>query len=237
MSWFQCPPKSHGVPYISREFIECKGEEIANVKHPCEVDIELIAEKRGYKMDFQSLSHNRCYLGMAVFQTTDYIPIYDEILNCAKYHHADKGTIIVDKHLLEKSNMNRYRFTIGHELGHLEMHTEVYNERINMRVDEYEGVLCRSAWRKPKKDERSELDWIEVQANIFSAATLMPRTAFLELANSYYKISEQAVRFVDDASNIFVVSPHAVCLRLSELNIMDFPYEIYCAIKHGVTIV
>lgn len=232
MSWFPFPT-NHGVK-ISREYIEFIGEQFSGVRHPGPVDIELKAEKNGYMMDYQLLSHNYCYLGMAVFETTNRIPVYDETSNRAKYYYAKKNTIIIDNRLLEQGSENRYRFTVAHEAGHLVLHPDYYCENIKPLNDENKGVLCRSAWTKPKKEERSIADYLEIQANKFAAATLMPRTAFLELVNSYYSISDSIIRFVDEAANTFIVSPHAVCLRLNELQIMNFSYDTYCEIKRSV---
>lgn len=234
MSWFHFP-FNHYVK-TDAENIESKAEKVANRTHPGPVDIELNAEKNGYKMDYQFLSHNGCYLGMAVFETTHKIPIYDEIENCAKYHYAQKNTIIIDNRLLDKGNENRYRFTVGHELGHLLLHSSFFNCIPGTMSNEMNSVLCRSAWRKPKKEERSLADYLEIQANRFSAAVLMPRTAFFELAHSYDHISSDTVRFVDEAARTFAVSPHAVCLRLNELHILDFSYDTYCDIKHSATV-
>lgn len=233
MSWFPFPA-NHGK--ISRDYIEYVGEKFADLKHPGPVDIELKAEKKGYTMDYQLLSHNYCYLGMAVFETTNKIPIYDEKANCAQYYYAKKNTIIIDNRLLEQGNENRLRFTVAHESGHLELHPGYYSEIIKLLNDESKGVLCRSAWTKPKKEDRSIVDYLEIQANRFAAAVLMPRTAFLELVNSYYSISDNVIRFIDEASKTFIVSPHAVCIRLSELQIMNFSYDTYCDIKRSAAV-
>lgn len=233
MSWFPYPKTNHGVPILSREDIDSIGEHTANIQYPHEVDIELIAEKSGYIMDFQSLSHNGCYLGMAVFLSTDYIPVYDEEHHCADFYHADKGTILIEKNLICQ-NMNRYRFTVGHELGHQELHQDYFQWLQYQNCKEAQGVLCRSTWRKPKREERTDIDWIEYHANAFAAATLMPRCAFIELVRCYDSLQDNPVPCIDEASKVFGVSPHAVCLRLNELKLSNYSYDTYCLSRYGV---
>jgi Zn-dependent peptidase ImmA (M78 family) len=72
---------------------------------------------------------------------------------------------------------NRQRFTIAHEIGHLEMHRDLITEQIHVdkefRVEM--GVLNR--------DMRSALgtEQVEIDANRFAAALLVPRP-FIEEA-------------------------------------------------------
>lgn len=231
MSYFPFP-YFHGNEK-SREYIESVAERFADSKHPGPVDIELNAEKNGYIMDYNMLSNNGCYLGMAVFETTNNIPVYDEDGNCARYYAAKKGTIIIDSRLLAKGNENRYRFTIGHEIGHLVLHSDIYADCSYSLSEEDNSVLCRTNYQKLKPEDRKVVDHLEIEANWFAAAVLMPKTAFLEFVSNYGSIADNIVAFVDDAAKTFIVSPHAVCLRLHELNIMDLSYETYREMKRS----
>lgn len=62
---------------------------------------------------------------------------------------------------------NRQRFTIAHELGHLELHLEMITN--NVHVDKNFPVLMRD----PKS--ATGIEKIEIEANQFAAELLMPR--------------------------------------------------------------
>jgi Zn-dependent peptidase ImmA (M78 family) len=63
---------------------------------------------------------------------------------------------------------NRQRYTIAHELGHLELHRQLITSEVH--VDKKFPVLMRD----PTSASGTEL--IEIQANQFAAELLMPRT-------------------------------------------------------------
>ena len=62
---------------------------------------------------------------------------------------------------------NRQRYTIAHELGHLELHRQLITSEVH--VDKNFPVLMRD----PKSASGTEL--LEIQANKFAAELLMPR--------------------------------------------------------------
>lgn len=63
---------------------------------------------------------------------------------------------------------NRQRYTIAHELGHLELHRQLITSEVH--VDKSFPVLMRD----PKSATGTELH--EIEANQFAAELLMPRT-------------------------------------------------------------
>ena len=63
---------------------------------------------------------------------------------------------------------NRQRYTIAHELGHLELHRQLITSEVH--VDKGFPVLMRD----PKSATGTELH--EIEANQFAAELLMPRT-------------------------------------------------------------
>jgi Zn-dependent peptidase ImmA (M78 family) len=71
---------------------------------------------------------------------------------------------------------NRQRFTIAHELGHLIMHREEITKAVH--VDKDFPVLMRD----PKA--ATGLDRVEIQANQFASALLMPQLLIEPLLNS-----------------------------------------------------
>jgi len=62
---------------------------------------------------------------------------------------------------------NRQRFTIAHELGHLELHREMITS--NIHVDKNFPALMRDT------NSATGTEQIEIQANQFAAELLMPR--------------------------------------------------------------
>jgi len=79
---------------------------------------------------------------------------------------------------------NRQRFTIAHEIGHLELHRDVISAHVH--VDKQFPILMR--------DSTSALgtELIEIQANQFAAELLIP-TAFLDqaLGNKRFDIDDE----------------------------------------------
>jgi Zn-dependent peptidase ImmA (M78 family) len=98
---------------------------------------------------------------------------------------------------------NRQRFTIAHEIGHLVLHRDKLSEEVH--VDKQFPILMRNQLSAEGKDS------IEVQANRFASALLMPPALFeqaiqatpfdidderpLELLAKKFKVSKQAIEF------------------------------------------
>ncbi len=103
-------------------------------------------------------------------------------------------------------HINRQRFTIGHELGHYFLH-----EGLEQHVDEN----FRVAWRN--SDSSKAINWVEIQANRFSAELLMP-TSFLQAdLNALEAIDKRTVALL---AAKYIVSPEAMKIRLSQLGIL-----------------
>jgi Zn-dependent peptidase ImmA (M78 family) len=65
----------------------------------------------------------------------------------------------------------RYAFTVAHEIGHHVLHKEAY---LNDKEQGQKEILCRDTGNKPH---------IEIEADRFAAALLMPSGAVLEVFN------------------------------------------------------
>jgi Zn-dependent peptidase ImmA (M78 family) len=93
------------------------------------------------------------------------------------------GTPIIGVNSLH--HPHRQRFTIAHEIGHLELHRDVISAHVH--VDKQFRILMR--------DSTSALgtELIEIQANQFAAELLIP-TAFLDqaLGNKPFDIDDEA---------------------------------------------
>jgi Zn-dependent peptidase ImmA (M78 family) len=100
---------------------------------------------------------------------------------------------------------NRQRFTIAHELGHLELHREMITSAVH--VDKNFPVLMRD----PKSATGTEE--IEIQANQFAAELLMPRILLDQaLAGKPFDIDDD--KPLEELAKKFRVSKQALEYRI-----------------------
>jgi Zn-dependent peptidase ImmA (M78 family) len=100
---------------------------------------------------------------------------------------------------------NRQRFTIAHEIGHLELHRKFITDRIH--VDRKFPVLMRDP------NSATGTDRLEIEANRFAAELLMPEWAVRRvLENESIDIDDD--RTVADMAKKFRVSRQALQYRL-----------------------
>lgn len=100
---------------------------------------------------------------------------------------------------------NRQRFTIAHELGHLEMHKEMITSAVH--VDKGFAGLMRNTVSSTGTEQ------IEIQANQFAAELLMPIDKLREaLANKQSEIDEESP--IEEIAKKFKVSKQALEYRL-----------------------
>ena len=180
--------------------------------------------------DYHYLSHNGVYLGMTVFNDTDYVPVFCPETNRAEYIHADARTVIIDRRLIEDPKQeHRYRFTLGHEGGHDIFHSAVfaYNpNQICMFTDTHPPMIqCRvDTGRTNKKDPRywTDAERMEWQSNYFSSAFMMPcDTVRMVHARNFCKDRIlQNYLAINDMTSTFNVSPEAALYRLRELKLI-----------------
>jgi Zn-dependent peptidase ImmA (M78 family) len=79
--------------------------------------------------------------------------------------------ILIDKLLPYDSS--RFRWTLCHEIGHLVLHRRIDRRLITRRQPYF--VDTREQLRFIRTAAKSELEWIEWQANQFASALLLPR--------------------------------------------------------------
>lgn len=100
---------------------------------------------------------------------------------------------------------NRQRYTIAHELGHLELHRHLITTEVH--VDKNFPVLMRN----PKSASGTEL--IEIQANQFAAELLMPRKLIQQaLEKKEFDIDDD--RPIEKLAKQFRVSKQALEYRI-----------------------
>ena len=233
--------KASGVPVLSKDTIDSIGEHLIEdfcpdaMKYPQEIDIDLfIQDYLEVDQDYQYLSHCGIYLGMTVFNDTDKVIVYDPEINKAKYISAKANTIIIDNTLLADNQIHRYRFTGGHEAGHVYFHQDVFSYNsaqltldMVMENEDKAAIRCRIDSKYNNNQNRrfnwTENDWLEWQANAFSSAVLMPRKMVLRVCECYKKMNSDD--YIDEKfmayeiSKIFNVSFEAAQYRINGLGI------------------
>ena len=100
---------------------------------------------------------------------------------------------------------NRQRYTIAHELGHLELHRQLITSEVH--VDKNFPVLMRD----PQSASGTEL--IEIQANQFAAELLMPR-ALIEQAIDKKEFDIDDTGPIEELAKRFRVSKQALEYRI-----------------------
>lgn len=219
------------LPILKREEIDDIAEQFLiafqpeALRKPMEVDVDGFLEcYLGATPDYQYLSHNMIYLGMTVFQDTNSIPVYDPHSKRAEYFSAKANTVIFDTRLVEEANQeHRYRFTAGHECGHLVFHTP-YFKRLSLfrRLLGLENEMVMQCLRmdlpsSKKRGLKTDNDWMEWQANQFSGSFLMPKTAVLSVLDDFGTDSTGVFNALNEMTSIFNVSHEAVLNRLRTL--------------------
>ncbi len=143
-----------------------------------------------------------------------------------------KRIIIIDQFL--KTDIQKFNFTLAHELGHLALHRNVI-----VKYDTNEEVTITETIQESNnsKGEKSDAEWMEWQANTYAAALLMPLQIlqiWLIKVQSSMGISMPEKIYVDNQpsninkyltvinklSQIFNVSRTAVEYRLLKLQLV-----------------
>lgn len=228
--------KENGIPIVSNDELDIIGERfIADFSptalfSPMEIDIDrFVTNYLKLKQDFYYLSHCGVYLGTTVFQTTDYLPVYNPEKKCPEFTHVEAGTVIIDSSLADDSQEHRYRFTMGHESGHSILHPSYYLNSIGVSDEErlHSYVRCRADFNVSTKDlghyHLSDKQRLEQQANRLASAILMPKCA-VKIALSHIPYCGQrnwSLYAANRLSEIFNVSSETAFYRLKELNFID----------------
>ncbi len=117
--------------------------------------------------------HLALRLGFADLHETLDIQMMSEQVDILGAIWMDTETVLIDQSLNPKKNpsmLGRYRFSVGHEIGHWRLHRRYVATNAN-QISLFEAtreptVICRSSQR------REPIEW---QADFFSSCLLMPR--------------------------------------------------------------
>ncbi len=162
---------------------------------------EMIELHYGIILQFRNLSKKGHIHGITVFEDS-VIPIYDEINKRYEPIVVKAGTILIDKRLLARNRINRFRFTLAHELAHYILHGEYYL-----------GVQELASKISSESDARTEKE-----ADELGAALLMPQGRLkVAFKRNAYQIDRKELIY--NLAQTFEVSAQAMEIRLKRLGL------------------
>lgn len=189
------------VPYLSYDYIRNRATEFLARYHPSgslPVPIEEIVELK-LRLDIIPLP------GLKHSHEID------------AYITSNVETIYVDQYILER-RLNRYRFSLAHELAHAWLHAKIFRKL---------GFTNLESWRRRQDeisiDEYGRLEW---QANAFAGLILVPsadlKREFQSVIALAWKAGVSAINLSDDAkrlpagkiARVFEVSTDVIIKRL-----------------------
>lgn len=194
---------------------------------PMAVPVNAIASDRmGLKVEYHSLSEDTSEFGQ-IFFTDGGAEIYLRDSDEYIYVPVTKGTIFLDPDLSFIRSKGSERYTLTHECVHWHLHRKYH--MLNAVVEPGMAVAhrCPKDFEKREK-KRTDIDWMEWQAEGIAAAILMPRDMFR------YKVEELVSRWmtpeilkeagclienhmISELALFFNVSQQAAKIRASEL--------------------
>lgn len=130
------------------------------------------------------------------------------VVGSTTFEDHDSGSIVVRDyndftiHVSEFTSLERDRFTIAHELGHLMLHFPKIKEK-------YRSATMRATrYVNPSDETQRRAEW---EANWFAASFLMPEKKFRDTYKNACDITK--------CQQLFKVSGAAIAARASSLNI------------------
>lgn len=199
--------------------------------HSDSVDIRHIAEDICYLTVMQKqITKSGSVLGLVAFGDIE-LPLYNE-QNQKEIVPISEGTVIIEQYLTDEKHIERYRFTLAHEVAHWLLHRTYHsptNQKYQLR-DSKEYVVCRKQDIEcSSRQFRTDNDWEEWQADSLAASLLMPREPFTSafeytVADNrfnrdtiYNRISQEKEAIIKkDLGKMFKVSKKAVEIRLKD---------------------
>lgn len=231
----------HGVPVLRRSEIDSIAIRILMDfdKHlldkPVPVNVDMLAESyMQLHTDFQFLSHDGFIMGSMIFEDYNLI-VYDPEKKEAKYCPEKKDTIVIDSRLSDEKHENRYRFTMGHEIGHAFLHKPYFRYLGSHAEEPAAPISCRTDHRTSGQEpgrEWSDLDWLEWQADCFASAILMPRLMVKKCRDQFwdtFRTEPPQIKFdpiifnnvlTEEVAAAFQVSKVAARTRLEKLGFL-----------------
>jgi len=232
------------IPYITYDALDDYAEALVrdfapeSLDTPIPVDVDAFLEfYLNLTVDFRRISYTKKVLGLTAFNEGT-VEIMDDDTGCVVKLPVETGTVIVDSSLNVKRNEQRRRFTMTHEGCHWLIHRKAFavdNPMGPAGIYENQFLAAKEGRvdYSRNKSERTEIEWMERQADFLASAILMPKPALRMAFKDYFKFyGEKPRRIVRGASpmddcyakqlpeyiaNIFNVSKRAALIRLEKL--------------------
>lgn len=195
------------------------------LKKAQKVDLEYILEsKLGLTLDYQIMDKNNNILGLTAFNDSTLEVFLED--DSKRIINVNRGTIVINTRLAEEEKMQKcFQYTLGHETGHWILHRKNFSE-FDGQMDFFDAMNDnKSNLVCAKRDERyilkrtfkTDLDWIEWQADYFSSCVIMPKNIFLNKYEELKRLGLSDIECVNKLSDIFEVSKIACKIRLKNL--------------------
>jgi Zn-dependent peptidase ImmA (M78 family) len=229
-----------GVPVLTNWQIDQIAEDLLHDYKPAlpkkPVMIDLLDVLKNYLHarfdDTRYLSNDGRFLGVTVFNSGNLV-FYNRMKREAELTEVYPLTVYVDSTLTERGKMQRYRYTIGHEIGHIVLHESYFTvgeDGLNefdtdpVQPDMY-GRKHITAASEPL-DEWSDTEWLEWQADTFSSALLMPGTMVMMLSREidskkHVNSMDHDIDMVKATMYSFCVSKEAAVYRLQHFGLIE----------------
>lgn len=191
---------------------------------PAKVDLELILEEMGLTIDYQKMDLDNTILGLTAFNN-GMLNVYSDDDTLYPIN-VTKGTIIINKNLASYERLQgRFQYTLEHETGHWVLHQKLFyiDENQQTLFDDMDNVeknlICSKRDEKflLRKSFKTDLDWIEWQADYFSSCVIMPREIFKKEYERLIESGLSDVGAVKQLANIFEVSKIACAIRINNI--------------------
>lgn len=143
-------------------------------------------------------------------------PLEDEVSGMLVITEGTKHIVVNKNH-----HLNRQRFTIAHEIGHLCLHHKDGDQLfVDNKLAVYNRIGTASSNAYSAPNSTTSID-DERQANNFAAALLMPEP----LLRTYIDSRQLDISDEFDVSllaNAFCVSEQAMSIRLNSINLIEY---------------
>lgn len=185
----------------------------------------------GARTDWIYITPNQAILGMVAFENMiwyEWNAPYFEKGMVPKRILVPKGTILIDRTVVDSKEEERERFIVTHECFHYLLHPRCFKNSDGM------GQYCKKENFNPWSRERPKmtaLEIIEYQANYCAAAFQMPRIAVSQAFVASLKmkgVPEKPLRFerwinphISKLAKAFGVNFNPMKYRLQQLNLID----------------
>lgn len=211
--------------FVHRQLLDYK-ENYFDTPHPINID-DFVENYLHINMEFHQLSLDGSELG-ATALSDGKIPIVDSD-GKVSIRIFKKGSICIDEKACNSET--RTSFTIGHEAGHSQFNMKADKSLLNNK-DQVKDKLVQIGSQYIKMKTKTDEDWMEWQADTYSAFLHMPREFVTELYHQkhdeYFKNKrittahpQRLWKIIIEISDFLCVSREAMAIRLKELKLIS----------------